>query len=93
MGEESCLRVGNDGGVGGGIHTKWANCDMERLEGLGGEFGLQVHRLCGVHGQRASPPGGGARLQRRDGHIVALLHVIRQLSQSLWEVPPGHLLR
>lgn len=87
------VRVGDDGGAGGGVHAEWADRDVEGLEGLRGEFGLEVRRLCGVHGQRAPPPGGGARLERRDGHIVALLHVSRQLSQSLWEVLPGHLLR
>jgi hypothetical protein len=75
------------------VQPEGADGDLEGLEGLSGDLGLQVRRLRRVHRQRPAPPGGGARLLRRHGHVVARLHVGPQLPHGFREVPLRHLLR
>jgi hypothetical protein len=71
------------------MQPEGADGDLERLEGLGSEFGLQIHR---VHRQRSAPPRGGTRLLRHHGHVVARHQVRPQLPHSLREVPLRDLL-
>lgn len=87
------VRIGDEGRRGCGINAEGADGEVERLEGLRGELSLQVRRLRGVHRQRAPPARRGARPLRRDGHVVARLHVGRQILHGLREVPLRHLPR
>lgn len=82
----------------GGANGEGADCKLKKLEGVGGDPGLEVGHVGGVDGKDPAPVEGGGRggevsgLPRGDGDEIGLLDVGFDLLQRRREVRFRHLL-